>query len=120
MRQERIICIRCPMGCEVILSIDEGGEVVGMEGQRCKEGKEYALEEYRHPVRVLTTTLLTEGGEEPLLAVRSSKGIPKGMLREAMRSLAKVRVRPPVKVGEKVVEDLLGTGVDIVATEELS
>ena len=117
MKEERIICIGCPMGCRVTLEVDERGEVVGFKGNRCKEGKEYVLKEYRNPVRVLTTTLPVEGGGT--LPVRTDRPIPKGKMREGVRALAKLRVRPPVSLGDVILEDLLGTGANVVATATL-
>lgn len=119
MKEVRVICIGCPLGCRATLKVSEGGEVLEVTGCRCKEGRSYVVEEFRNPVRVLTATVLTEGSQLPLLPVRTSSPIPKEKLREAMKVLAKVRVKPPVRAGEVVLEDLLGTGVDLVATRDL-
>lgn len=108
-------CIRCPMGCRVKIAIDEKGDITDMTGHQCKEGKKHAESEYRNPVRVLTATVLVEGNTRRTLPVRTDKPIPKGKLKEAMRALAEVRVKPPVKMGQAIVSNILNTGADLVA-----
>jgi CxxC motif-containing protein len=36
-----------------------------------------------------------------------------------MKSLANTKVKPPVKMGQVIVANILGTGADLVATDEL-
>ena len=37
MEEKRLICIGCPMGCPLIVTMD-GGEVVSVKGNTCKRG----------------------------------------------------------------------------------
>ncbi|MEM3171860.1 MAG: DUF1667 domain-containing protein, partial [Candidatus Hadarchaeales archaeon] len=54
-----------------------------------------------------------------VLPVRSTGPIPKERLKEAVKELAAVEVEGPVRMGEVIVKNLLGLGVDVVATWEL-
>ena len=119
-KEETYICIGCPLGCEVTLTIDNKGNVVGFAGNKCKEGKKYVLEEYKNPVRTLTATVLTQGSSQPLLAVRTNKPIPKALQAQSMTVIARARVVPPVRIGDVVVSNLLNTGADVVANTALS
>jgi len=38
---------------------------------------------------------------------------------EVMYSLSKVRIKSPVKIGQVIVPNIAGTGVDMVSTDEL-
>jgi CxxC motif-containing protein len=116
--QERIICVGCPMGCSVILTI-ENNEVVSIEGNGCKQGEKYVLEEYRNPVRTFTTTLLTSGSSQPLLPVRTDKPIPRTEMLSASLALVGVRVKPPVRMGEVVVSRPGGIEADVIASGDL-
>jgi CxxC motif-containing protein len=116
--EEKIICVGCPMGCLVTLTIDDE-EVADITGNRCKQGERYVLEEYRNPVRTLTTTLLTWESSQPLLPVRTAVPIPKTEMLKVAKVLADVRVKPPIKTGEVVVSGESGTEVDVVATADL-
>ena len=114
-----ITCVGCPLGCQVQLVLDNSGEVTTVTGNKCKEGKDYAIAEYKHPVRVLTATVLTGNSKHPLLAVRTNKPINKGMLREAMYEIAKVRVKPPVEYHQVLIPNILDTGADIISSSKL-
>jgi CxxC motif-containing protein len=114
-----VICVGCPMGCEIVLTIDDNGEVSQITGNSCKEGKTYAVDEYRNPLRVLTATVLTEHSCQPLLSVRTDRPMPRSKLTEAMSVLAKVRAKPELKAGDILVHNLLGTGSNVVATSNL-
>jgi len=116
--KEDIICVGCPLGCLVALTINDG-EVTTIKGNKCKQGKLYVIEEYRNPVRVLTTTLLTRGSLQPLLPVRTAVPISKDKMLAGAAALAEVRIEPPVKIGEIVVNKSAGIGVDLVATADL-
>lgn len=118
-KEETVICVACPLGCEVSLTIDDKGEVTKVTGYKCKEGEAYAIEEYRNPVRVLPATVRTIDSKHPLLPVRTSKPILKGLMLQGMYELAKVRVKPPVKIGQPLITNLLGTGADVITTWNL-
>ena len=115
----KIICIGCPLGCEVTLTIGHKGKVEGIRGYSCKEGKIHALEEYQNPTRVLTSTVRTKNSSRPLLPVKTSKPVLKTKLMQCMSALANIRVSPPVKIGEVVLANLLETSVDVIATDDL-
>lgn len=118
MAEQEIICIGCPLGCHVLLRVSEKGEIESLTGNECKEGKEYVTAEFRSPVRIFSTTILIEGGDH-LLPVRTDKPIHKNKLKELMRAVSKVRVNPPVKMGEVLIYNILGTGANLIATGSL-
>jgi CxxC motif-containing protein len=107
------------MGCEVTLTIDDDGKVASIAGHKCKEGQKYVLDEYKNPVRTLTATVLTQSSSQSLLAVRTTAPIPKAKLVPGMIALAKVRTKPPIKIGDVITSNLLDTGIDVVATSDL-
>jgi len=106
------------MGCDVDLEIVDG-EIESMDGASCKAGEEYVREEYYNPTRMLPTTAKVKGGVLPQVPVITSKPMPKGKLEETMEVIAKVEVEAPVKLGDVIVEDILDTGVNIVASRDL-
>jgi CxxC motif-containing protein len=118
MAEQVLICIGCPLGCHVTLKMSDKGEVESTAGNQCKEGKDYVVAECRAPVRVFTATVFAEGSGR-LLPVRTDKPIHKNQLKEIMKALAKVSVRPPVKVGQTIIHNILGTGANLIATGNL-
>ncbi len=119
--KKTVVCLQCPFACKVDVELSEAGEILSVSGNRCQRGDSYARQEVIAPVRVLTTTVRidSEDREHPLLSVMTSGAIPKARLGEAMRTLASVRVKAPVEYGEVVYEDLLGTGVNVIATSSI-
>jgi CxxC motif-containing protein len=119
MVEEKIVCIGCPLGCRTTLRIGGRGEVLKVVGYKCNQGRQYVLEEYHNPVRILTATIRTEKCPRPLLPVRTNRPILKSKLKEATLALVRVKVKPPVKVGQVILPNLLNSGVDVVATDDL-
>ena len=118
-RDVNITCIGCPLGCAVRLSLDNKGEVIDIADNKCKQGQKYVLEEYKHPMRLLTATVLTQNSHQPLLSIRTDKPIAKSMLVQAMSELAQIKVRPSIRIGEVVKTNILGSGANIIATSDL-
>ena len=117
--KKEMICIGCPMGC--YLAVEHIGTTIsGVSGNRCKVGVEYAEKEISNPERTLTTTVKVKNGHLPLVSVRTSKPIPKNIIFDAMDLLAKVEAKAPIKIGEPIVKNIFNTGVDIVATKNIS
>ena len=111
---KELICIVCPKGCH--LKVDEENNYA-VTGNACPRGAEYGAAELQHPVRVLTSTVKLTGNAARRCPVKTNGSIPKGLLFDAMAVLDDVELTAPVKVGQVVVADLLGTGVDVVATK---
>ena len=117
MREQEIICTICPAGCHIQVS-GQGQDIKSIEGYSCPRGKEYAENEFLCPVRTLTTTVKVDGAEEPLLAVRTAKPIPKSKLFECMDIIRKERFRVPIEQYQVLIEDLARTGIDLIACSE--
>ncbi|MHB8896838.1 MAG: DUF1667 domain-containing protein [Candidatus Geothermincolia bacterium] len=111
-------CINCPLSCALELT-EEDGTILEVTGQGCKIGERYAAEEYTDARRVVTTTVPVQGGALPLLPVRSAGTVPKRLVLDVARTLAEVIVEAPIKGGEVVAKDILGTGVDVIASRDL-
>lgn len=117
MKEKDICCVVCPMGC--MISVQENGEgELTVRGQGCPRGEAYAKSEYTAPVRVLTSTVKAEGYATPVISVRSSRPIPKQLLMECMDVLRHTCVRAPFTIGRPVITNILGTGADIILTNQ--
>lgn len=110
-----ITCIVCPMGCQLqVIKLENGYKV---EGNTCKRGEKYGVEELTNPKRVITTTVKLNGSYLNLLPVKTEDSIPKGMMFEIMEELDKITVTSPINVGDIIVENILGTGVNVVSAK---
>ena len=111
-----LICIVCPKGCHLRVDEECGCAVTG---NSCPKGAEYGKIELTHPTRVVTSTVRCVGGAHPRCPVKTSAPIPKELIFQAMRALDSVELHAPVRVGDVVVKNVCGTGVDFVATRDL-
>lgn len=118
MEQKALICIGCPMGCMLQVEMEQG-TVVSVSGNTCKRGESYARKEVTNPTRIVTSTVRALGGVLPVVSVKTKTDIPKEKIGECMRALKQITAQAPIHVGDVVVSDIAGTGVDVVATREL-
>lgn len=110
-------CIACPRGCRLVISIDDG--VTSVTGNACPKGATYGAQEAVQPMRMLTTTVMVAGSSRARLPVKSSADMPLSRILDAMAALDPVVVRPPMSRGDVVVRDLLGLGLNMIATDDL-
>ena len=116
--EKEMVCVNCPMSCRLTVQIEDGA-VTAVSGNSCPRGKAYAESECIRPMRILTTTVRIEGGIHRVLPVISAEEIPLDQITEAMAVIREVSVQAPVSVGDVIVQDILGTGVDIVAARSM-
>lgn len=112
---KELICISCPMGCHLKVDVDNKT----VEGNTCKRGEIYGLNEVTNPVRVVTSTVKVNGGELPVIPVKTNGAIPKHLNFECMDIIGETVIEAPVKMGDVIIENVLGTGVDVVASRNI-
>ena len=117
-KKMELTCIRCPMGCHMTATVDNGA-VTAVTGNTCRRGKEYAMTEAVAPVRTVTSTVLCLGGVRPVVAVKTVPEVPKARVFDVMDVIRRICVKAPVHIGDVLLRDAAGTGADIVATAEL-
>ena len=116
MGKRELICIGCPMGCPVTVEMN-GTEIVSVSGNTCPRGDAYARKEVTNPTRIVTSTVKVEGGTVGMVSVKTKEDIPKDKIFDCMRALKDITVKAPVWIGDVILPDVAGTGVDVVATK---
>ena len=119
MAIRELTCISCPLGCPLKVETDENGAVLQVTGNTCKRGEVYGKKEVTAPERTVTSTVAVVGGSAPLVSVRTQNPIPKGKIWECMAAIRKAKVQAPVQIGDVVIENVCGTGVNVVATKNV-
>ncbi|MBO5536581.1 MAG: DUF1667 domain-containing protein [Clostridia bacterium] len=117
MEEKQIVCINCPLGCRITVTMD-GNEIKKIEGNTCKRGEVYARQEVLSPVRVITAVLPVEGSPVPV-SVKTAAPIPKNKIFECMAEMGKTSLKAPIHMGDVIVPNILGTGVNVVATKSV-
>ena len=119
MERKELICIGCPLGCNLTVEMD-GGQVVSVNGNTCKRGDDYARKELTDPRKIVTSTVPVAGGNLPVVSVKTATDIPKNKIRECLLALKGVTLTAPVQIGDVIVENVADTGVDVIATKSIS
>ena len=119
MERKELICIGCPLGCNLTVEI-KNVQVVSVSGNTCKRGDDYARKELTDPRRIVTSTVPVAGGNLPVVSVKTATDIPKNKIRECLLALKGVTLTAPVQIGDVIVENVADTGVDVVATKYIS
>ncbi|MBO5112739.1 MAG: DUF1667 domain-containing protein [Lachnospiraceae bacterium] len=110
-----LICIGCPNGCLVTVDKNPDGSL-SITGNTCKKGEEYARNEVTAPKRMVTSIVRVSGGKNPVVSVKTKEEIPKEKIAACMEEINRTALKAPVSLGQIVIADVAGTGVDIVAT----
>ena len=119
MAQEirELICINCPLGCPLTVTLEDG-EVVSVSGNTCPRGEAYGRKEVTNPRRVVTSSVPVVGSaHERMVSVKTASDVPKDKIFEVVRALVDVRATAPIEIGDVIVADVAGTGVDVIATK---
>ena len=111
----RLVCINCPKGCELEVTVD--GDKVTVTGQGCPRGETYGRAEATNAVRMVTGLVKVAGARRPL-PVKTRVAIPKSRIFDVTNLLANTTVIPPKRIGDVIIPDVCGTGVDVVATAD--
>ena len=114
MKRKELICIGCPMGCPIVVEMEDG-KVLSVTGNTCPRGESYARKEVTNPTRIVTTTVRVDGGKVAMINVKTERDIPKDKIFECIAALRGVTMKAPVHIGDIILEKVADTGVNIVA-----
>ena len=117
MAEKTFTCIVCPMSC--VITVKEGPEGLAITANSCPRGEAFARNEFTEPKRMLTSTVKVEGGVVRRLPVITSAEVPKEKIFDCLKEVYQVQVKAPVRKGDVVLPDLLGLGVDVVASRDV-
>ena len=113
---KELICITCPKGCHLKVDEENGYAVTG---NSCPRGEAYGKAELIHPTRVVTSTVRCTGGSRHRCPVKTSGPVPKDKIFDVVAALDGVDLAAPIHIGQVVIPNVCGTGVDIVATKNI-
>lgn len=109
----QLTCIGCPMGCQLTATV-ENGVVTEVTGNTCKRGADYARKECVAPMRTVTGTVRLSDGR--VVSVRTAGDVPKAKIFDVAAAFNAARPSAPLHIGDVVIENVCGTGVNVVAT----
>jgi CxxC motif-containing protein len=118
--KKKIRCTVCPEGCFMMAEFEEDSKkVIYVDGHNCKRGIKFAGDEIANPLRLLTTTINIDSKKNRRLAVRSNVPAPKEKIRQIIEAVKQKEIKAPVRAGDIIMANTLGTGVDIIASSTI-
>lgn len=120
MNTVNLTCIGCPLGCQIEVMM-EGEKILLVAGNTCPRGEKYARKEVTAPTRIVTSSVRVYGSTkgERMVPVKTVSDIPKAKIMDVIRSLRGVSVPCPVRIGDILIKDIAGSGVDMAATKNV-
>ena len=116
IRHQEITCIICPIGCKIQVQTS-GNQILHIDGEKCRRGLDYAQSEALDPRRVLTTSVVIDKGEWPLVSVKTTKPVPKSQLFTILKEIRKIHLCAPVSCGQVLFSNICDSSIDVVATK---
>lgn len=117
------------MGCQLEAEVPEDystenanttdPSIFRISGNNCQRGDAYARKELTKPERTLTCTVAVTGADRPLVTAKTKGEVPKELLLDCMKAVKRISVAAPVKAGQTIIKDILRTGTDLVACEDV-
>lgn len=111
---EKMICIVCPIGCS--LEAERRGADIIVSGNQCRRGETYARTELISPKRVVTSLMPVKGGG--VVSCKTNGTIDKQLIFPLLKLIKSKCAALPIKIGDVLIENALGSGTDIVATSD--
>ncbi len=115
--KKEFTCICCPLGCQITVT-EENGQLI-ITGNNCPKGEKYVKDEMTNPTRMVTSMVQVDGGEIPVVSVKTKEAIPKEKIQDCIEALKGVTVNAPVKIGDVILEDVADTGISVIATKNV-
>lgn len=112
-------CIVCPNGCDIEVTLDDGGSITSITGAGCQGGMNYVKQELTDPRRTISSSVPVIGGELPLVSVRLTKPVPKNRIFDVMAEIRKISLTAPVSSGDVIIHNVLGLDSDVITTKDV-
>ena len=122
---KKLICIACPRGCALTVTIDDATNIIEVSGNSCPKGISYGKQEVLCPMRTLTTTVacqsarhngeMTGFGEPEFirLPVKTGCEIPLEEMTSMIEKIRTIIPAAPVRYGDCLAQLTAENGMKI-------
>ena len=117
--ERKLVCISCPLGCRLNVTWADETDIT-VTGNKCAKGESYAREEILAPKRVVTATVAVAADGPRRLPVKTSAPLLREHIPALLNQLYQIEAKPPLRCGDVLLQDIAGTGVDLVTTRSLT
>lgn len=109
-----LYCLRCPRGC--LLQVEISKQAFKVEGNSCKLGEEFAIQEIQAPRRLFTSSVRVKGGRFPVVPVVTSAFVLKEDIPRWIQLCQTLCLESPVEPNTVVAKNPFGDGIDLITT----
>lgn len=117
----KMVCINCPIGCNLTVYGDNEDNI-RVDGNKCPKGYQYGKDEVLNPKRMVTSSVPIKKDKKTgiyeMVSVKTESAVPKELIFQVLSEIKKVKLKAPVEVGDVILKDVLGTGINVVATQK--
>lgn len=120
---KKLICIACPRGCPLTVTINDTTDTIDVSGNSCPKGLSYGKQEVLCPMRTLTTTVRCRaflrngdtGGNEAFtrLPVKTGCEIPLEEMKSMIEKIRNITAAAPVRYGDCLARLTAENGAEI-------
>ena len=122
-----LTCIVCPIGCTISIESNtkDGSDSLTITGNSCPRGAAFAQEELFSPKRVVTATCgilaINEASCSAIrrIPVKTSAPCPKEKISDLLADIYKLKLKLPVKAGDKPIVNWKDSGFDVVVVRDI-
>ena len=118
MTQKEVTCAGCSVGCTVKVTMEEG-KILEIKGNNCHRGEQYARTKVSKSSRIVTSTVEVNSGRLSSVPCMTKGDVPEELVNKVLEELKDVVVEAPISYGDILVENIAGTGINIVATKTI-
>ena len=118
METRELICIGCPMGCQLTVNMEDADNIT-VTGNTCPRGEAYGKKEVTNPTRIVTSSVKINDGTIARVSVKTENDIPKGKIFDIMKEIRDTTVTAPIHIGDVILKNVADTGVDVIATKDV-
>lgn len=121
--EREIICISCPIGCHLTVKFHDSEspsrENIIVQNNKCSRGEIYGKEEVLSPKRVVTATCSIDSVLMERIPVKTTGPLAKEHIDGLLEDLYRLKLSAPITIGEILIKDIKGSGIDIITTRSL-
>lgn len=109
-------CEICPVGCELTLDPSMPEKI---SGNRCGRGREFAEKKLRSEEMFVTGRICVLNGNMSHLPVVTSQQVSSSISGQILAALFDLEVEAPIRNRECIVENIAGSGADLLAARSI-
>jgi CxxC motif-containing protein len=102
------------------MTIEKQKDAWKVEGNACRQGEKYAIEEMTSPRRMVTSSVVVEQGDYEMLSVKTDRTVKKEKINAVLQAMKKVHVQAPINIGEVLIENIAQTDASLIATRKIN